>query len=65
MSREGHQCCFCGEGVLDTAEEPVEITIAFKDGSFQELWSHIDCYGSRLHKSVPWLSLKDRDEIHE
>jgi hypothetical protein len=59
------QCCFCGHTILATVREPIEITIAFADRSSQSLWSHVDCLGSRLHSSVPWLSLKDLPELGE
>ena len=65
MTQEDVQCCFCGTRVDPTPEEPVEITMAFKNDSSQFLWAHIDCIGVSLHKSVPWLSRKDREELRE
>lgn len=65
MTQEDRQCCFCGERVHATLQEPVEIAVAFNDGSSQVLWAHIDCMGARLHTSVPWLSREDRDETRE
>jgi hypothetical protein len=51
------QCCFCAETIKATAEELVECAVGFKDGSSQKLWCHVDCLGTRLHPSVPWLPL--------
>ncbi len=65
MTREVRQCSFCGEPVRTNADEPVEITVTFKDKSSQVFWAHIDCIGIRLHKSVPWLSLRVREETPE
>jgi len=61
--KTGHQCCFCGNGIVSTNSEPVGITVSFKDESSQALWAHIDCLGGRLHESVPWLSNEDRREL--
>ena len=62
---EKRQCCFCGLTIIDTEHEPVKVAVYFKDASSQYQWTHIDCLGQRLHNSVPWLSLKDREEINK
>ena len=65
MSPEAKQCCFCGKRITETSQEPIQIMMAFADDSSQAMWSHIDCLGARLHRSVPWLSLKEREELEE
>jgi len=59
----GYQCCFCGREIQDSEWEPIALEVSFPDvetaGGAQLLWSHIDCLGSRLHDSVPWLTLED------
>ena len=65
MTQQDGQCCFCGERVAPTAEEPIEISVYFKNGSSQGLWAHIDCAGNCLHTTVPWLSKKDYEDAAE
>ena len=63
IDEKGRQCCLCARTVVSTRHEPAEVAVFFKDGSSQHLWVHIDCFGIRLDKSVPFLSLKEREEL--
>ncbi len=63
MSDQGKICCFCGAPIELDAIEPLEISVDNKDGSFQGLWSHVNCLGSRLHPAVPFLWRNDREEL--
>jgi hypothetical protein len=48
------QCCFCGEGVA--GEPPLEIHLALPEGASQSMFAHGECFRSRLHPSVPFLT---------
>jgi hypothetical protein len=65
MSVLEYQCCFCGEKIENTELQPIEVLLSGPDGSSQTVWLHVDCLESRLHKSIPWLSLEDREECVE
>ena len=65
MTNEKRQCCFCGDAIIKTSQEPLMITMTFADGGSQAMWTHIDCMGVRLHASVVWLSTGDREELEE
>ena len=56
-------CCFCGRSIAQSDEEPIEICVQYKDNSAQGLWSHVDRLGNRLHRSVQFLSLADRENV--
>ncbi len=54
-------CCFCGDVIEENKVEPLAVSVferAADNG--QQLFAHVDCLGSRLHWSIPFLSYEDR-----
>jgi hypothetical protein len=65
VNQERRQCCFCADAIAFSRHDPLTIHMTFSDGSSQALFAHSDCFGSRLHQSVPWLSRRDHEDAAE
>lgn len=64
----GFQCCFCGKGIEETSDNPVDIKVVlnsdFKNetDSFQLFYAHFICLKTKLHKSVQGFFIGDDED---
>jgi hypothetical protein len=54
------QCCFCGEMIA--GEPPLDIVLRLPQDSHQNLFAHGNCFKSKLHASVPFLTPAEFEE---
>ena len=64
---KGSRCCFCGKSIVTNAVEPLQLIVleyetwaASRQRLEQSLFAHVDCLGSCLHRSVPFLMRAER-----
>lgn len=59
-SNSGFICCFCGESIKKSRWEPLSLPFHEPIGSWQCIFSHVNCLGGKLHESVSFRSLEQR-----
>lgn len=52
-------CCFCNESLKESFSSIINIRIAKSEDEFQNLYAHNSCIFNRVHKSVPFLVIRD------
>ena len=63
----GFECCYCRKSIVETEVDPLDINLIInsemqkkaEERSFQNFYSHYDCFRKTLHKGLQGMMVAD------